>query len=99
MKYLTYDQLKRYNTASIKAKRNRNFIWKELKENINEEHLFPVISSMIHNDREIRIRIGLGIDGMSGYLDITPKQFNELSDITHDDNGESFPDTKIETLS
>ena len=94
MKYLTYDQLKSFNNSSIRNKRNRNFVWKELSEFIEEHHKFPVVETMIHNDREMRLRIALGFEGQSGYLDVSFKQYNQLQEITHDADGVPLGDTK-----
>ena len=63
MKYFTYDQLKRFNQSSIKANRNRTLDWRSINKQIKvlgqermaqkEDLLFPILSSMIHNDKEI----------------------------------------------
>ncbi|SVA07873.1 uncharacterized protein METZ01_LOCUS60727 [marine metagenome] len=82
LKYFTYEQLKRFNQSSIRAKRNKNFNWNILKEEINQDDLFPIISLMIHNDKEIRVNVALGKNGINGWLDISFKQYDQLDDRT-----------------
>ena len=88
MKYYTYEQLKKFNASSIRLNRNRNFKWGSVNKQIKvlssemgiekEDLKFPVITSMIHNEREFRTAIALGRDRI--YLDISFKQYSLLND-------------------
>jgi len=88
LKYFTYDQLKRFNQSSIKANRNRTLDWRSINKQIKvlgqermaqkEDLLFPILSSMIHNDKEIRTEVAFGSERI--YLDISFKQYANLDD-------------------
>ena len=88
MKYFTYDQLLKFNRSSVKTGKNRNFNWRRVNKQVKvlakelnrekEDLKFPVMTSMIHNDKELRTQIALGKDRV--YLDVTFKQYALLDD-------------------
>jgi len=76
-KFLTYPLLKSINESSIKAKRNRNVYFDRLPLE-DDDTRYPVVFSMIHNDREIRTQIMLSGKGESIFLDMSFEEFNAL---------------------
>ena len=76
-RYLTYDDLRRINRSSVAAKRNRNLYFDKLPIKDNGSH-YPVIFSMVHNDKEMRTEIMLSAGGNRAWLDMSFDEFNGL---------------------
>jgi|7_EtaG_2_1085326.scaffolds.fasta_scaffold312907_1 hypothetical protein len=72
----TQDTLKRANERAIKLKLNRSIERKPLKKIFakNDEHTFyPILFSMIHNDKEIRAQVALNKEGDTVMIDVPLK--------------------------
>ena len=82
VKYLTYDLLKQINESSVKADRNRNVFLNQLP--ISRLHMFPVVTSFLHNDIEIRTQILLNNKGQTAWLDMAITEFNALPEYTEE---------------
>ena len=76
----TQDTLKRANERAIKLKLNRSIARKPLKKIFakNDEHTFyPILFSMIHNDKEIRAQVALNKEGESVWIDVPLKHWSK----------------------
>jgi len=72
----TQSTLKRANERAIKLKLNRSIERKPLKKLFQSQpdHTFyPVVFSMIHNDKEIRAQVQLNKDGDTVMIDVPLK--------------------------
>ena len=86
IKYLDWVTLKDLNKKSIKEKRNQNLnpglIWK-----LSADKIFPVSFLFVHNDKEYRLGLNLGL-GYHSLLDIDLKDYRKLKTV-------NMPSTKI----
>ena len=74
--YFTKPLLKKVNTQSIKADRNRTII-PEVIDELDEDTLFPVVFAMPHNDIEMRIKVMLAPE-TSAFLDVSFEAYEAL---------------------
>jgi len=75
-KFMDYKILTYLNESSVNDGRNRNFWMENLP--VNENHYFPVVFSMNHNDSEMRLKLVLNEQGDTGWLDVSFEEFDAL---------------------
>tara|TARA_Y100000593_G_scaffold58150_1_gene108091 strand:+ start:7344 stop:7640 length:297 start_codon:yes stop_codon:yes gene_type:complete len=68
IQYVDAINLKRMNRDAIIRKRNRSvdptYILALIKSHDNINTKFPILFSMIHNDKELRLQIETGVEGI-----------------------------------
>ena len=74
--YFTKPLLKKVNAQSIKDDRNRTII-PEVIDELDDDTLFPVVFSMVHNDVEMRLRVMLAPES-GAYLDVPFETYETL---------------------
>ena len=79
-KYFTKSELVRLNNKSINENRNQCLNTEKLK-NLNPKYIYPVVSALFHNDKEMRTIILLDADNNRGMLDISLNDYNKLKTV------------------
>jgi len=80
-----YTTLKVLNDTAIREDYNRSWDWDEVEKVINQEHVFPIRSIMIHpypKGEAVRCAVILTSKGETGTLDIPMRLYNSLENIT-----------------
>jgi hypothetical protein len=75
---LTYAELKRINDSSVNAGRNRNLYFDRLPIH-DDGTVYPIAMSFMHNDIEMRTTIIFNADGLTGVLDMSFDEYEQLS--------------------
>jgi hypothetical protein len=88
-KILTYKLLKKINERSVIDKRNQNVYFDKLPIK-DDNTVYPVGMSFVHNDKEIRTRITLNGEGDTILLDMSFDEFRHLP--TYGDYQEALND-------
>lgn len=81
IQYFDKKSLIKANNEAIRNNRNRTLEPSELKK-LDDNTKFPVVFSMTHNDREIRVKFLLSPE-IHAWLDIPFKTFHKLPSITY----------------
>jgi len=76
LKFLNYELLSRLNDKCIKEGRNRSLYLAEMP--IDPKNVYPVVQTLLHNDKEIRTGIMINEDDDIVWLDLTFKEFADL---------------------
>jgi len=79
LKFLNYELLSRLNDKCIKEGRNRSLYLAEMP--IDPKNVYPVVQTLLHNDKEIRTGIMINEDDDVAWLDLTFKEFADLPSV------------------
>ena len=79
-KYYTKSELIRLNNKSIRENRNQCLSTEKLK-NLNPKYIYPVMQTLLHNDKEMRTIILFDADNNKGILDISIIDYNKLNTV------------------
>jgi len=80
-----YTTLRVLNDTAVREDYNRSWDWGMVEKFINQEHVFPIRSIMIHpypKGEAVRCEVILTSEGETGTLDIPIKLYNSLKKIT-----------------
>ena len=78
IKYFTKKSLAEANEVAISTDRNRSLIGNVAEF---ENHLYPVVFDMLHNNEEMRLQICLNAEGKTGWIDVPFDTFENLPTI------------------
>lgn len=77
IKILTLQRLKRLNNKAIRVKANRTLSPTYLAR-MSSDHIYPITSTLLHNDVDMRCRIVLNGKGDIGELDMTLADYEDI---------------------
>lgn len=87
VQYAEKERLIQLNIKAINTQRNR-YVDPQILEEINNVQLYPVVFSMVHNDKEMRVAFSIG--GQIIWVDMDFDDYLELPEI-------SFVESNTET--
>lgn len=77
IKYFDKKGLVSANNEAIRSDRNRS-LHKPFVKKLQDDNFFPIVFSMVHNDVEMRVQVGLDAKGNTAYLDIPFETYEKL---------------------
>jgi hypothetical protein len=80
LNYADKEKLIELNIKAINTKRNRSSDPELLEEALNTTQLYPVIFSMIHNDKEMRVAFSVG--GSFVWVDMDFEDYLNLPELS-----------------